>query len=200
MKRMPGVAALGLATALMAGAASAQQSQTLLGATARQLTVATIEPKDHAALKVTSTSFTAGGEIPKANSAYGANKSPQLSWTGAPKGVATFLVILEDPDVGVEKPFTHWIIGNLPPTTTSLPEGLTASPPGAFQTGVRGNSYFGPRPPSGVHHYTFQVFALDAKLNLKDGAKLPEVQGAMTEHVLASGALQGTYAGPAKPQ
>jgi Raf kinase inhibitor-like YbhB/YbcL family protein len=107
------------------------------------------------------------------------------------------LVILEDPDVGAEKPFTHWIIGNLPGTTTSLPEGLTASPGGAFQTGVRGNSYFGPRPPSGVHHYTFQVFALDTKLNLKDGAKLAEVQGAMIEHVLASGAVQATYAGPA---
>ena len=88
-------------------------------------------------------------------------------------------------------------MGNIPPTTTSLAEGFASPPAGAFQTGVRGNSYFGPRPPSGVHHYTFQVFALDTKLNLKDGAKLAEVQGAMTEHVLASGAVQGTYAGPA---
>jgi Raf kinase inhibitor-like YbhB/YbcL family protein len=195
MKTMSGIAALALVTALGAGAAFAQQP--LMGATAKQLTVEVIKPKDNAALKVMSTSFKANGEIPKANSAYGDNKSPQLSWTGAPKGVTTFLVILEDPDVGAEKPFTHWIIGNLPGATTSLPEGLTTSPAGVFQTGVRGNSYFGPRPPSGVHHYTFQVFALDTKLNLKDGAKLAEVQGAMTEHVLASGAVQGTYAGPA---
>jgi Raf kinase inhibitor-like YbhB/YbcL family protein len=196
MKMTPRIALLACGAALGAGAAFAQQP--LMGATAKQLTVALIKPKDDTLLKVSSTSFKANGDIPKANSAYGDNKSPQLTWTGAPKGAATFLVILEDPDVGAEKPFTHWIIGNLPPTTTSLPEGLTASPPGAFQTGVRGNSYFGPRPPSGVHHYTFQVFALDTKLNLKDGATLAEVQGAMTEHVLASGAVQATYAGPVK--
>ena len=83
---------------------------------------------------------------------------------------------------------------------TSLPEGLTNSPAGVFQTGARGNSYFGPRPPSGsgVHNYTFEVFALDTKLNLKDGAKLADVQGAMTEHVLASGVMQATYAAPSQ--
>ncbi|MBI1359759.1 MAG: YbhB/YbcL family Raf kinase inhibitor-like protein [Alphaproteobacteria bacterium] len=204
MTRITGLAALAMAGALGAAACAQVPAKTpsappqLAGQTAKQLTYELIKAKGETPLSVSSTSFSPGGKIPSANTAYGDNRSPQLSWSGAPDGVTSYLVILEDPDVGPKKPFTHWIIGNLPPTTTSLPEGLTTSPPGAFQTGARGDSYFGPRPPagSGVHNYTFEVFALDTKLDLKDGAKLAEVQGAMTEHVLASGVMQATSQAP----
>lgn len=192
-----GLAAISAAIVL-AGVAHAQ----LAGVTVEKLTIATQPAKDGAKLTVTSTSFKPGASIPLANSAFGDNKSPQLSWSKGPEGTVSYLIVMEDPDVGPRQPYLHWIIGDLTATTTRLPEGLTATPEGAFQTSAsiatNKTQYFGPRPPSGLHNYTFQVFALDTSLRLYDGSKLSDVQEAMSGHVLASGALQGTYAAPAK--
>jgi Raf kinase inhibitor-like YbhB/YbcL family protein len=179
---------------LLSFAAEAQQYE---GKSANLMSIVTVKPKDSTAkpIVVTSSAFKPGGAIPKDNSAYGANKPPQLSWSGAPKGVASYVLVFQDPDVAGDKPLTHWILGNLSGSTTSLAEGAPA-PAGAFQGGAHGNAYAGPHPPSGLHHYYFEIFALDTKLNLKDGLKAEEIEGAMTEHVLASGALEGTYQGP----
>ncbi len=181
--------------------AMAQNAGGLAGATASQLTINTIPAKGGAKLTVSSETFANGAAIPLANSAYGDNKSPQLSWSKGPAGTVSYVVIMEDPDLGPTRPpFLHWIIGDLTAETTSLPGGLTETPMGAFQTGVRPNqnAYFGPRPPSGAHNYTFQVFALDKRIGLYDGSKLDEVKERIKDHVLASGALQGVYTAPAQ--
>ena len=166
----------------------------LAGAAADQLTIA--RATGLPSLEVTSSTFAAGEAIPLANSAYGDNRSPQISWSKGPEGTQSYVLIMEDPDLPGRPPFLHWIIGDLPASTTSLEAGMPEAPVGAFQTGVRDNSYFGPRPPSGVHNYTFQVFALDSMLDLEDGTKLEVVQGKMEGHMLAAGALQGTYTAP----
>ncbi len=166
----------------------------LAGASVDQLTVAQIVGLP--SIDVTSETFAAGQAIPLENSAYGDNFSPQLSWGAGPEGTQSYVVIMEDPDLPGRPPFLHWIIGDLPADMTSLPAGLVETPEGAFQTGVRGATYFGPRPPSGLHNYTFQVFALDERLELDDGAKLDDVKAKMTGHALAVGVLQGTYAAP----
>lgn len=187
------IATAAAALAVTAGAALAQTA----GRTAPQLTINTVQAPNAAALTVTSPAFTNGGAIPLENSAYGDNKMPGLSWSAGPAGTQSYLVVFEDPDAGGAQPFLHWIAGNIPASVTALAPGLTAVPEGAFQTGVRGNQYFGPRPPSGLHNYTFQVFALDRRLEAADGARLGDIKTQIAGHILASGVLVGTYAGPA---
>jgi len=187
---------LALCTAIACLLSLSAQAQQYEGKTANLMSIVTVKAKDSSKpITVKSSTFKPGAMIPKDNSAYGANKSPQLSWSGAPKGVVSYVLIFQDPDVAGDKPLTHWIVGNIAPSITSLAEGA-AAPKGVFQGGAHGNAYAGPHPPSGLHHYYFEVFALDTKLDLKDGVKANEIEGAMTEHVLASGALEGVYQGP----
>ncbi len=152
-------------------------------------------------LAVSSTSFPDGGEIP-AKYAGAAGVSPQLSWTGAPAATASFVLIMHDVDVAIPagslaNDITHWVVWNIPSATTTLPEGGPL-PGGANQVSMRGPQYMGPAPPAGhpFHHYIFQVFALNATLDVAAGATRADVEKAMEGKILARGA----YVGRAKPQ
>lgn len=155
-----------------------------------------------AAFSLTSPAFTDGGAIPSAFTcdAGQTNPSPALAWKEAPAGTKSFALILHDPDAPLAGGFTHWVLFDIPATTTSLPQ---AFQPGSV--GVSGNSgfrrpgYGGPCPPSGVHHYHFMLSALDvATLGLQPGATKAEVEKAMEGHVLAKTELVGTYQRQAK--
>jgi len=96
----------------------------------------------------------------------GGNKSPQLSWTGAPDGTKSFALTCYDPDAPTGCGFWHWVVVNIPPDVTSLPLGAGSGdglPDGALQTrtdfGVPG--YAGPCPPEGDHPHRY-VFSLHA--------------------------------------
>lgn len=164
--------------------------------------------KGGAKLGVSSPAFKEGGAIPLANSQYGENKFPGLSWSGVPAGAKSFAVIMQDTDPPARYTFMvtilHWVQFNIPAATTTLPADNAMPVSGAaFGANMTGKPapYAGPHPPAGgpVHHYHFQVFALDSALPLTDGAKLADVTAAMKGHVLASGETIGTYQGPAKP-
>jgi Raf kinase inhibitor-like YbhB/YbcL family protein len=195
----------GLAAAAVVAALAAPASAQLAGQSAAALTINTHPAKDGDKLTVTSTSFKAGAAIPKKYSAFDANVAPALSWSAGPAGTVAYVVIVEDPDLGATRPpYLHWILGDLTAKTTSVSEGLKETPMGGFQTGASIGenklAWFGPKPPAGTgtHHYTFQVFALDKRLGLYDGSTLKDVQAAMKDHVLASGAIQATYDAPPK--
>ena len=149
-------------------------------------------------MPVTSTAFKEGEEIPKEYTADGAGVSPPLAWSGAPKGVKSFALICDDPDAP-GKTWTHWLVWNLPPDTKDLPEHVLTEkmlPNGALQgtNDAVGIGYGGPGPPKGKpHRYFFKVYALDTVLELKEGAKRPDVDSAIKGHVLAWGQLMGTY-------
>lgn len=156
------------------------------------------------ALDVSSAAFRANGRIPHRYSAYGEDVSPPVSWSNGPEGTKSFVLLMEDPDAKKPKPFVHWILFNVPATTTELREGIPGAatlpdPKGARQAvNSRGSfGYFGPRPPAdGEHHYHFQVFALDVMLDLKPDASRQEVLDAMRSHVLAQGELVGIFSKP----
>jgi Raf kinase inhibitor-like YbhB/YbcL family protein len=100
---------------------------------------------------------------------------------------------LWDPDAADAHPFVHWIAWNIPGSAHALPEGgLSGLVQGRNSLGKSG--YFGPHPPSGTHHYHFQVFALDGPLNLAADADFAKLTVAIKGHVLAQGELVGTYA------
>lgn len=154
--------------------------------------VAPPEPKVSAKMTVQSTSFKADQAIPEKYSAYGENVSPNLSWSGAPPKTQTFALIVDDPDAPRATPFVHWVAFDIPATTNAIEEGKPA--PGKWGNNDNGDpAYFGPRPPSGTHHYHFKVYALDKVLGLTDGATKDDLIKAMDGHTLAAGELVATY-------
>jgi Raf kinase inhibitor-like YbhB/YbcL family protein len=104
----------------------------------------------------------------------GGNVSPALSWSGAPADTKSFVLTVFDPDAPTGSGFWHWVMFNIPPSVTSLPEGAGApdkQPAGATQIqndyGTVG--FGGPCPPKGKpHHYIFTIYALG-----KDKLDLP---------------------------
>jgi Raf kinase inhibitor-like YbhB/YbcL family protein len=154
-----------------------------------------IAAKRPAALVVSSADIGPGGHIAARNTAYGQNRSLSLGWP-AVIGARAWAVILEDPDAPGATPFVHWLVWNIPAGVTRLSEGVL--PPGAIQ-GRNGHSevgYWGPHPPSSVHRYHIEVFALDAPLALRAGADRDALADALRGHVIAKGEILGLVAAP----
>lgn len=143
-------------------------------------------------MKITSSAFQEGGDIPSKFSRDGQDINPALRIEGTPSNAKSLLLIMDDPDAPVGL-FTHWLVWNIDPKTTEIAE---KSVPKA---GVQGTNdypspgYGGPQPPSGTHRYYFKIFALDQLLDLKAGAKRAEVDAAMRGHVLGQGELMARY-------
>jgi Raf kinase inhibitor-like YbhB/YbcL family protein len=144
-----------------------------------------------AKMKITSSAFQQGGNIPSKFSCDGANTNPPLQISDAPREVKSFVLIVDDPDAPSGL-FTHWAIWNISPQTSTIAEGST--PKGVQATNDFGRSgYGGPCPPSGTHRYYFKIFALDRELDLPFGAKRSQLEAAMKGHVIAQGELMGRY-------
>ena len=152
-------------------------------------------------LTVSSPAFAAGGAIPDKYTPQGANVSPPLTWTGVPDGTKELVLIVEDPDAPKAAPFVHWILHRLPGSTQSLPEGMPTTPEVNDPLSAQGLNdaktvgYFGPQPPlgHGVHHYHFQLFALNQVLVKGPEATRDDLAKMMGGHILADGELVGTY-------
>jgi Raf kinase inhibitor-like YbhB/YbcL family protein len=145
-----------------------------------------------AKVKITSSVFQEGGNIPSKFTCDGSDTSPPLQITGVPSGAKTLVLIADDPDApgGL---FTHWLVWNIAPQTNSIAEGT--APKGVHGTNDFGKSgYSGPCPPPGTYRYSFKIFALDRELDLRPGAKRSQVDAAMKSHVIAQGELVGRYA------
>lgn len=149
------------------------------------------------ALVLTSPSFGEGGTIPAEFTCDGEDRSPALAWSGAPPKTASFALICDDPDAPAGN-WVHWVVLNLPPESTGLPEGVPASRD-LGGGGIHGKNswgrlgYGGPCPPSGTHRYYFKLYALDTSLDLSANPTKADVVRAMEGHVLAEGQLMGRY-------
>ena len=158
-------------------------------------------------LAVTSTAFTDGGVIPdKFTQASAMPVSPALAWTNVPEGTQSFVLLMHDPDVALQKKIddvTHWLVINIPGTAKRLPEGVPATaslPDGTIQLkNIAGKvGFLGPGAPSGgpMHHYTFELFALDMKLALGADATRAQVLAAIDGHILGKGVDAGRFVKP----
>ena len=109
-----------------------------------------------------------------------------------PADAAEVALVVDDPDAP-SGTFTHWVVVDIPTSTTSSAE--DGVPEGGIETTTSAGSpaYAGPCPPSGTHHYRFTVVALDADTGLAEGASLDEALAAVDDHAVASGTLTGTY-------
>jgi Raf kinase inhibitor-like YbhB/YbcL family protein len=153
-------------------------------------------------LQVTSPAFTSGDRLDDQYTQNGANISPPLAWTKGPPGTISYVVLAEDPGVNRPEPIVHWIIYNISPAARSLPRDVptnAALDGGAAQgKNIAGKiGYIGPKPPAGqTHPYHFEVFALNAKLDIDpEKADRAAVVSAMKSRVLASGDVVANYTG-----
>ena len=168
------------------------QKTILAGASAILLAAMASFAAGGAKMKITSSAFQQGGNIPSKFSCDGANTSPPLQISDVPSGAKSLVLVVDDPDAPSGL-FTHWAIWNISPQTSTIAEGST--PKGVQGTNDFGRSgYGGPCPPSGTHRYYFKIFALDRELDLSSSAKRSQLDAAMKGRVIAQGELMGRYA------
>lgn len=148
--------------------------------------------------RLSSTSFEAGGTIPKQFTCDGSDLSPALEWSGAPENTRSFSLLADDPDAPAGT-WVHWVLYDLPADAKQLAEGVPRDEQlsnGARQgkNDFRRIGYGGPCPPPGPEHrYFFKLYALDAKLKLKAGASKADVEKTMAGRMLAQATLMGRY-------
>lgn len=128
--------------------------------------------------------------------------SPRVQWSDAPQGTMSLALVFHDMDAAPGKgamDVTHWVLWNIPATSTQLPAGVQPdSSPDGIQQGknTRGvNGYLPPCPPVGVrpHHYIFELYALDTKLDLLAGASRADLLKAMDGHVIGKSSFVGIF-------
>lgn len=149
-------------------------------------------------LSITSSAFSHNRTIPREHTCEGTDTAPALAWSGASAKTRSFALIVDDPDAPDPKApkmtYVHWVLYNIPATTTTLPKG-GATPPGTLdgKNDWKRVGYGGPCPPIGRHRYFFKLFALDVLLpDLKAPTK-PQLLAAMEGHVVEHAELIGTY-------
>ncbi len=139
--------------------------------------------------------------IPPHYTCDGSDISPPLEWSGVPSGAKSLALIVDDPDApdpaAPRTTFVHWVLYDLPPATTHLPEGVAPEHlPDGTMHGIndwRSKNYGGPCPPIGKHRYFFKLYALDTVLpHLRHPTKAA-LEEAMHGHVLEHAELIGLY-------
>jgi len=146
-----------------------------------------------------SPAFEHNAGIPARHTCEGADFSPPLSWTGAPPGARSLLLIVDDPDApdpaAPRMTWVHWLVYNLPPGAGGLPENAETLPTGALlgTNDFRRTRYGGPCPPVGRHRYFFKLYALDIALPDLQQPTKAKLEQAMKGHVLAEAQLIGAY-------
>lgn len=153
--------------------------------------------------KISISAFGDGGRIPTQYSCADPNAtSPAIDWSNPPSGTMSFAFIMHDPEGAPQKSatdVTHWILWNIPDSSTSLMADIkpNSSPDGIVQgKNVRGvNGFQPPCPPPGAvpHHYTFELYALNAKLELPAGSTRDQLLQAMNGHVIGKAAYIGLF-------
>lgn len=152
-------------------------------------------------LSITSPAFVHQGEIPTRFTCEGADVSPALAWSGLPAGTQSLALIVADPDApdpaAPRMTWVHWVLYNLPPTASGLPEAVRpAELPAGTLEGIndwRRTGYGGPCPPIGRHRYFHKLYALDAVLPDLGRPTKNRLEKAMAGHILGQAELLGTY-------
>ena len=148
-------------------------------------------------LKLTSSDFEDGGEIPRECGYKNGNKVPPLTISGIPEGTKSLALVMDDPDAmgAVGKVWLHWTVWDIDPTIAEIGENLRdVLREGITDFGEVG--YGGPAPPDKRHTYVFKLYALDCKVLPCSGSQitLPEIETAMEGYIIEQTQLTGTYA------
>ena len=157
-------------------------------------------------MTLSSPAWADGGRIPAKYTQAGDDVSPPLQWSGAPDGVVSYALIVHDADAAIgsgSDDILHWMVWNMPATVTGLPEHVPPTaqlPDGARQISATGPYYRGPGAPAAgpAHHYVFELYALDAAIDIPAvGAQPPATRtaviAAMAGHIRAKAVYVGLF-------
>lgn len=152
-------------------------------------------------LLINSPAFSHQENIPAQYTCEGDDYSPPLSWEGIPDNAKSLVLIVDDPDAPDPKApkmrYVHWVLYNLPPNTTGLPENVSSAKlPIGTQQGLndwKRLGYGGPCPPIGRHRYFFKLYALDTILETLPNPTKVEIEKAMEGHIISQAEMIGTY-------
>jgi Raf kinase inhibitor-like YbhB/YbcL family protein len=165
-------------------------------------------------MTMTIAAFPDGGQIPvkfsqaAPGAAPGEGTSPAITWANPPSGTQSFVLNMRDMDVARNRTTddqAHWVVWNIPGTATGLPEGVPKGPQlsdGSYQVSATGPVYRGPGAPATgpQHHYMFELYALDTKLDVRPAADAFEtranVMKAMQGHILGKAVYGGLFKRP----
>jgi Raf kinase inhibitor-like YbhB/YbcL family protein len=166
------------------------------------------------AMTMTIPAFPDGGQFPVKFSqaapgvATGEGTSPAISWANPPAGTQSFVLNMHDMDVVRNKTSddqAHWVVWNIPATATGLAEGVPKGSQladGSYQISATGTMYRGPGAPANgpPHHYMFELFALDSKVDVQPTADAFETRAnvlkAIQGHILAKAVYGGLFRRP----
>jgi Raf kinase inhibitor-like YbhB/YbcL family protein len=166
------------------------------------------------AMTLSISGFADGSQIPVKFSqaapgvAPGEGMSPAMTWANVPVGTQSFVLNMHDMDVVRNKTSddqAHWVVWNIPASATSLPEGVPKGSQladGSYQISATGTMYRGPGAPANgpFHHYMFEIYALDTKLDVKPTADAFETRAnvlrAIQGHILAKAVYGGLFRRP----
>jgi len=160
-------------------------------------------------MRLMTNAFIDGGAIPPKFTQAGDQVSPQLAWADAPAATQSFVLHMHDMEGARNKTSEdqlHWLVWNIPATTRGLPEGVPKGDlkDGSHQTSASGDGvYRGPGAPATgpYHHYVFELFALDTKIDVAANPGDPfdtraKVLAAMQGHVLGKAVYLGFFRRP----
>jgi len=160
-------------------------------------------------MTLTSSAWSDGGQIPAKYSQATGDVSPPLAWSNVPDNIAGFVLVAHDLDAAVNPgtdDLLHWLVWNIPGTARSLPEHVPQGatlPDGSRQISATGPNYRAPGAPASgpPHHYVFELYALDAAIDVAAVGASPAqtraaVMAAMAGHVRAKGVFTGLYKRP----
>ena len=147
-------------------------------------------------MKIESSAFQNGSEIPRKYGYKKDNINPPISIKEIPNKTKSLALIMDDPDAmgAVGKIWVHWIVWNIDPSNSEIKENSIPSGSVQGKTDFGENSYGGPAPPDKEHTYIFKLYALDEKLSINEGSTKSQVEDTMKGHVLAEAKLEGKYA------
>jgi Raf kinase inhibitor-like YbhB/YbcL family protein len=165
-------------------------------------------------MTLTVSGFADGTQIPvrfsqaAEGAAPGEGTSPAIAWSNVPMGTQSFVLHMHDMDVARNRTTddqAHWVVWNIPASATGLPEGVpkgSPRPDGSHQISATGAMYRGPGAPANgpMHHYVFELFALDTKLDVQPAADAFETRAnvlkAMQGHILGKAVYGGLFRRP----
>jgi Raf kinase inhibitor-like YbhB/YbcL family protein len=143
-------------------------------------------------MKIISPTFSEGEIIPSTYTCDGKNINFPLQFSNIPQQTASLALIIDDPDAPLGT-FTHWMVWNIKPNITEIPE---HSVPEFAVQGINswgGESYRGPCPPSGEHRYITTLYALDSGFGTPANKTREDINRAIKGHIIGEARLMGKY-------
>jgi Raf kinase inhibitor-like YbhB/YbcL family protein len=129
---------------------------------------------------------------------------PGFTFSNAPDNTVTYAIIFHDLDVALQggtDDVLHWVAWNIPASAKGIPEGKLPEGSVTGKNLMGMNAYMGPGAPAGprLHHYVFELYALNAKLDLPETAGRNELLAAMKGKTVAKAAYVGRFVGTPAP-